>query len=271
MRRYVNKRKAAIKARQMKGGRDEIEVTFTTINRELAFLRKIFNDLIKAGKAKKNPVSLVTLFEEIQKERVLTYDEERKIIEAIEKADSRYHHLKDMVILALNTGMRQGEILAMKKDWINLKDGLIIVPRHSQKRKKRDKRVPINSAIEPILKRLLKENKDSDYLFVNPKTGTQFTSVKNGWDGILIKAGLTGKPGVDKLRFHDLRHTAATNLARSGKDMKFIAQYLGHSQVTTSARYVHYSDEDLREGAEILAKSKGTTFSTTPKLKAVKT
>ena len=84
-----------------------------------------------------------------------------------------------MVAIALNAGMRQGEIMAMKKSWINLKEGLIIVPGYSQNR-------------------------------------------------ILKKAGLEGKPGVDKLRFHDLRHTATTNLGRSGKDIKFIAQYLGH-------------------------------------------
>ena len=42
-------------------------------------------------------------------------------------------------------------------------------------------------------------------------------------------------------------------MARAGKDIKFIAQYLGHSDVKTSARYIHYSDEDLKKGAETLA------------------
>jgi integrase len=42
-------------------------------------------------------------------------------------------------------------------------------------------------------------------------------------------------------------------LALSGNDIKFIAQYLGHSDVKTSARYIHYSDEDLKQGAEELA------------------
>ena len=69
------------------------------------------------------------------------------------------------------------------------------------------------------------------------------------------KSGLYGKPGVDKLRLHDLRHTAATNLARSGKDNKFIAQYPGHKDVKTSARYIHYFDDDLKKGAEELARS----------------
>jgi len=71
---------------------------------------------------------------------------------------------------------------------------------------------------------------------------------------VLRKADLNVKPGVDKLRFHDLRHTAATNLARAGNDIKFIAQYLGHTDVKRSARYIQYSDEDLKKGAEALAR-----------------
>ena len=78
-----------------------------------------------------------------------------------------------------------------------------------------------------------------------------------------------GKPGVDKLRFHDLRHTAATNLAWRGKDMKFLAQYLGHSDGRTLARYVHYSDEDLKAGTEAFVRN--TSNLPTPKIEAVKT
>ena len=89
---------------------------------------------------------------------------------------------------------------------------------------------------------------------MNHKTGTRYTKIQNSWDVILRKASLKGKPGIDKLRFHDLRHTAATNLARSRKDMEFMAQYLGHIDVKTSARYVHYSDEDLKQGAETLVR-----------------
>ena len=142
----------------------------------------------------------------------------------------------------------------MEKSWIDLKEGIINVPRKAQKRKKKDKRVPINSESGPIIEKLLKKNKESEYLFVNPRTRTRFTTIDNNWNSILKKAGLEGKPGVDKIRFHDLRHTAATKLARAGKDIKFIAQYLGHRDVRTSARYFHYSDADLKEGAEILAR-----------------
>jgi len=264
IRQYIKNRKQDIRAKQLSLGRNETEITYTTINRELALLRSMFNVLIKSGKAKKNPVSLISFFEEVQKERILTEDEIVTIFQTIDELDKRYAHMRDIITIALNTAMRKGEILNMKKSWINLTDSIINIPRHAQKSKKKDKRVPINSAIRPIIKRRLNENENSEYMFVNPKTGAKFTTIQNSWEGILKKAGLIGKPGVDKLRFHDLRHTAATNLARkAGKDIKFIAQYLGHADVRTSARYIHYSDEDLREGAETLARL--TTVFTTRK------
>ena len=203
------------------------------------------------------------MFEEQERERILSKDEIQKIFQAIDKADARYHHLKDIMIVALNTAMRKGEILNMKKDWVNLKTGIITVPRYAMKRKRKDKRVPINFAIRPILSNRLKQNPKSEYVFVNPKTGKQYWDVSNGWTTIINKAGFKGKPNVDKIRFHDLRHTAATMLARSGKDIKFIAQYLGHTDVKTSARYIHYDDKDLQKGAENLAEL--TSNFTTPK------
>jgi len=61
----------------------------------------------------------------------------------------------------------------------------------------------------------------------NPETNRPLTMVHTAWESILKKYGIKGKDGVDKLRLHDLRHTAATMLARSGKDTIFIAQYSG--------------------------------------------
>jgi len=272
MQKYISMRKKSIQKKQISGGRDISEVTYTSINRELALMRSMFNVLIKAGKARKNPVSLVTLFEEVEKDRVLSVAEVEKIFHTIEISDIRYHHLKDILVIGLNTAARMGEIMAMKRSWVDLREGIIRVPRASQKRKKKDKRVPINSVTKGVIKRLMSQETGSEYLIVNPKTGTRFTTIQNSWNGILKKAGLEGVPGVDKLRLHDIRHTAATFLAKSGKNIKFIAQYLGHSDERTSARYIHYSDEDLKDGAEILSQFSGEVPSkvTTPKLEIIK-
>jgi len=68
-------------------------------------------------------------------------------------------------------------------------------------------------------------------------------------------AGLAGKPGVDRLRIHDLRHTAATRLMRNTRDIKLVSRYLGHTNIKTTARYLHPDDADLLRGAESLVKS----------------
>ena len=68
------------------------------------------------------------------------------------------------------------------------------------------------------------------------------------------KAGLEGVPGLTKIWIHDLRHTVAAKLARSGKDATFIAQMLRHADVKTTFRYIHHDDEDLKEGAEALVR-----------------
>ena len=264
IRRYVKKRRAEIEAIQTERGRHPSQVSYTQINRELALLRAMFHKLIKAGKAKINPVSFVTLFEEKEKERIVSPQEIAKIIKTIEELDVRYHHLKDLIIIALNTAMRKNEILGMKQSWVDLAAGIINVPRDAQKRKRRDKRVPINSVVAEIVTRRMKGTPGAEYVFINPRTGTRYGNIYKSWCYVIDKAGLKGKPGVDKLRFHDLRHTAATRLAQGGKDIKFIAQYLGHSDVKTSARYIHYSDDDLKQGAEILAEV--PTDFTTPKV-----
>lgn len=151
--------------------------------------------------------------------------------------------------------MRKGEILKMHRDWINLQDHAIIVPRHHQKRKKRDKRVPINSEILPLLERLISTAGENGHLFENPETGRPFEDVRSSWRHALKKAGLDGKPGVDRFRIHDLRHTAATRLMRNTGDMKLVAKYLGHTDIRTTARYLHPDDQDVAKAAESLVKS----------------
>ena len=254
MRKYVEKRKGEIREYQLKAGRTEKELSYTNVNGDLRVMRAMFNVLIKAGKATKNPVHLVSMFQEVEKERILTDEEEERLFEAIEKIDKRGDHLKDFVVLALHTGMRLREILYMQESWINLKEGVIIVPRYNQKRKKKDKRVPINSEIRPIIEGLLKGAGENGFLFENPATGKPIHSIKKSWLHAIKEAGLDGKPGVDRLRIHDLRHTAATRLMRNTKNMKLVAQYLGHTDIKTTARYLHPDDVDLAVAAESLVR-----------------
>jgi len=93
-----------------------------------------------------------------------------------------------VVIIGLNTAMRLGEILGLEKSWIDLNAGVIKVPRYHQKRGVKEKRVPINFKIRPILTRRMRATER--YLFVNPATGRPIGSPHNAWKSILKKAGI---------------------------------------------------------------------------------
>jgi integrase len=82
------------------------------------------------------------------------------------------------------------------------------------------------------------------YLFVSPRTKTRYYSVHKAWNKIRIESGLP------KLRLHDLRHMAASELAGQGESILVIARYLGHAQVATAERYSHISNSVLRRASD---------------------
>jgi integrase len=121
-----------------------------TIKRELHVIRHLFN---QARKWKKffgeNPVSQSSMPEVYdQKERVLSPEEELRLIEELP------NEFKPIILVALNTGMRLGEILGLRWEWIDLEDNIIYLPQTHTK-SKRSRRVPIN----PIVRKILLEGK----------------------------------------------------------------------------------------------------------------
>jgi integrase len=77
------------------------------------------------------------------------------------------------------------------------------------------------------------------YLLPNPSTMKPFISVFNAWDTARRRAGLAD------VRIHDLRHSAASNMANSGQSIYTVGQVLGHSQTRTTQRYAHLSNDTL--------------------------
>jgi integrase len=100
-----------------------------------------------------------------------------------------------------------------------------------------------------IVERLYREAGADGFLIANPRTGKPFGSIKTVWLRLLREAGLEGKPGVDRLRLHDLRHSFASRLAEK-KDISVVKELLGHSSIQTTLRYVHRTDRDLAEASE---------------------
>src|SRR3990170_139885 len=136
------------------------DVSTSTVNKELSIMRRMFNVAITWDKCKSNPVSKVKFFREAPpKERILTYDEEKALL------DSSHNHLKPILITALNTGMRYGELLNLTWNNVDFDSGYIHV-RQSKSGKSRN--IPMNETVRETLLDLESENFVSNSVSSDP-------------------------------------------------------------------------------------------------------
>lgn len=202
----------------------EFELKNSSINRHLEALSKMFNLCIADGLLDKNPMETISkMKEENYKIRVLTKDEETALFIVLDE------RLKPIVICALKTGMRKGEILTLK--WLNIdfKNNYIELL-HTKSGKKR--KIPMSKTLRKILLEI-KETSTSEYVFVNPKTNKPYTDIKKAFRTALNKAD------IKDFVFHDLRHTFATRLIEKGVDIVVVKELLGHADISTTMIYTH--------------------------------
>jgi integrase len=215
-------------------------VTGAGINRELALLKALFNKAIQWGFVKmENPVSKVSYYPERQMERILSYEEAEMLVE--ESGES----LRPVVITALNTGMRKSEILGL--DWKNVDFARRYI-RVERSKNNRSRKIPMNSAVYEELQKARRNR--SEYVFTQKRTSERLRCVVSAFKVACRKAGLEG------LRFHDLRHTFATNLVMNGIDLVTVKEILGHSDISMTVRYSHPSDKRKMEAVERLVLGK---------------
>ena len=223
--------------------RIEDGVKESTINRELACLRKMFNKAIDWEFVTENPISKVEFFSEKDnlKERILTEEEEDRLL------DTSSEHLQPILIVALNTGMRLGEILNLEWRQINLDAQKIRV---EKTKSGKIRFIEINTFLLQEFLKLRSKSGNGQFVFPNPETRRPYRDIKKAFKGACKRTGING------LRFHDLRHTFATRLIEKGVDLITIKDLLGHSTVKITERYTHSNREQKRRAVELLTKIK---------------
>ena len=215
------------------------EVKPATVNRSLSVLRHLIN-LAKRWKKffGDNPVSIVGMLEEHnQIERILTVDEEKRLL------NESIGYLRPIIFTALNTGMRKGEILSLMWSDVDLDLSMITINQTNSKSKK-SRKVYINSALKRVFLELKLKSAGNEYVFLDDK-GNRLKEIKNGYSAACRRAGIEG------LRFHDLRHSAATRMIELGANIVAVSKILGHSDIKTTMRYAH-PDDSLKEALESL-------------------
>ena len=231
-----------------------------SVNRELTFLRCVFNVAREDGKADTNPVlSKFFVKENNQRVRYLTDEEEPKLRAALGDVEWT------KAAVALNTGLRQSNQFQLRWTDVNFDTGTITVRRSKSGEAYH---VPMNDDVRAVL-RDLPSRLRSEWVFPSD-TGHTPLDAKNYMHRVfnpaLKRARLAG------FRWHDLRHTFASRLVMAGVDIRTVQELMGHKTLAMTLRYTHLSPAHRLDAVQRLTRPRTDTTtgtdSTEPKVAA---
>jgi len=212
------------------------EVKPATVYQELALLRRMFNIAIKEWEwVKDNPVNKLSFSvgNKNARSRWLTEEEEQKLLDCAENP----RWLRTLLVVALHTGMRRGEILNLRWQDVDFSRKTVTVVRSKNGEKRT---IPMSNLVQDVLRKV-KVRDISGKIFP-----VAVRSLRAAYDKALSKAE------IDDFTFHDLRHSFATRLVQRGVDLYKVKELLGHKTLAMTARYAHHYPESLRASIETL-------------------
>jgi integrase len=223
------------------------EIAPGTLNRDIRTLTNMMKKALEWGYIQRNPLVGIEMLKEDNDDCMwkLSSDQEQKLLEACDERPQRRNkkYLKDLVLFAINTGMRQEEIFSLRWSNVFTKTNYIRV---TGTKTHDNRNVPINEIVRDILKR--RRRLGTEYIFTNSK-GTRLTVLTNAFWTAVEKAGLVREENGKRIRFrfHDCRHTFGSRLGMNGIDLKTIMEIMGHKTTKVAMHYQHPSpDHKLR-------------------------
>lgn len=261
-----------IKSKRLKAGRKP-----ATVNRDLDRIRGALSRAVEWGRLAAHPLATVKRAKGDDNSRVryLTSDEEKALRDALKAREKQRRksrdsgnewcearggegrpvwpkdgftdHLMPIVLVAMNTGLRRGELFGL--DWrsVNLPGKLLTVTAGNAKSRKA-RHVPLNDEAADVLTRWHKQGGTG--LVFPGIGGGRLTNINKSWDGIATDAKLTD------FRFHDLRHTFASKLVMAGVDLNTVRELLGHADIAMTLRYAHLAPDKLADAVAKLGRVK---------------
>lgn len=214
-----------------------------SVNRELEILRAMLNFAVQNEWLIKNPFVLtkgvISKAAETERDRVLSFEEENRLLEV---CAGRRAHLKPVVICALDTAMRRGEIFKMRWQDVNLITGEIYIPQTNTKTEE-SRTVGMTPRLRSELELIWDASPKDQNSLVFGITDT----IKTAWKTACELAE------IRDFRFHDCRHTATTRMIASGSPHTEVMKITGHSQLKTFLRYLNITTETANKVASRLS------------------
>jgi integrase len=243
------------------------DVSDSTVNRELDTLRAALNKAVQWGVLKSNPMATVkrSRVDSQAPVRYLTPDEDKRLRDALDAREAKRRenrekfnqwrrergykefpkytdgtftdHLKPMVLLALNTGMRRGELFNLKRADINFVGRILTVVGKTAK-SLQTRHIPLNDEAFAVLQQWYGQRNKSDLVFPS-HDGERMDNISTSWERLIKDAK------IENFRFHDCRHDFASKLVMAGVDLNTVRELLGHSDIKMTLRYAHLAPAKL--------------------------
>ena len=240
--------------------------TAATVNRDLVALKSALQKAVEWRIVDKHPLSAVKLtrVDTVGKVRYLSAAEEQRLRTALLARDGhrrggrergndwrkkrgyrerpRYGSYSDnltpLVLLALNTGLRFGELTALTWTDVDLTGEMLTVRAEGAKSAKA-RYIPLNTEALSVLRAWKPTEKAAGFVFPGKALGERLTDIKTAW----LKVSGSKGADISDFRFHDLRHTFASRLVQRGVDLNTVRELLGHADIKMTLRYAHLAPE----------------------------
>ena len=242
----------------------------STIRNILAPVRGVFFDAMDSGTAHSNPAARIGKLTKAAKDKPagkenkkivpLTREEAQALLAKAAKSKEAAHHYP-LFLCALRTGIRQGELIALKVGDVDFDEKLILVQRNlsrgviSVTKNGKDRKVDMSDGLAKVLKEIISKRRadalrdemkksatdrlgeqavldivNADWLFQTP-AGTQIdpSNLRKLFDRLLA-----AEPKSRRIRFHDLRHTFASLLLQNGEGLTYVKEQMGHSSINVT-------------------------------------
>ncbi|MCH6570108.1 MAG: site-specific integrase [Acidobacteria bacterium] len=220
-----------------KAARLSKQIKPATVNRDMCNFKHLLTKAVEWGVLAENVGTKVKLLKvQNQSLRYLSGEELKSLLAAA----SRY--LKSLIILAVNTGLRRGELLALKWTDVNFRTGYIEL---LDQKNGQMSYVPMNDEVKATLRKI-PHRFDSPYIF-SKGNGKAPVDIKSHFSKALKQSG------IPHCNFHSLRHTFASHLCMSGVDLLTVRELMRHKSYAMTLRYSHLSQQHTKKAVAALS------------------
>ncbi|WP_415757517.1 phage integrase [Pseudomonas sp. LT1P18] len=246
----------------------------STVNRKMGSISGVFSRAVEWEFISEHPLAKLKALKVDSKGQVryLTSDESKRLREALDarqdearaererankwRADRKKEqmldfqcltftdHLKPMVIVSLNTGVRRGELFDLKWPSVNFTTKTITIIGDTTKTIE-TRHIPMNQESLATLKAWKEQSSEVGYVFPG-QGGERMDDVKSAWLRLLERAQIIG------FRWHDMRHDFASRLVMAGVPLNTVRDLLGHSDIKMTLRYAHLAPGTKAAAVELI-------------------